>query len=136
VCPCRRADSTSAPAEQSRTLVRIQGTRGFDSPTYNRFALCCASRTAALATTAVILLAVVGKAAGDATEAAAGQRITTTARGRLCGLAGLAQNWFKITSLDTLVTQQGRIRLTTRHQSQSWDLPYLQGNFTTINHSR
>ena len=58
--------------------------QGSDFATYSRFALCCASRKAALATTAVILLAVVGKAAGDATDAAAGQRISNAA-GSLSG---------------------------------------------------
>jgi hypothetical protein len=36
---------------------------------YSRFALCCARHMAALATITVILLAVVGKVAGGATEA-------------------------------------------------------------------
>jgi hypothetical protein len=38
-----------------------------------RFPLCSASRTAALATIMVILLAMLERAAGDATDAAAGR---------------------------------------------------------------
>ena len=66
-------------------LVQKSGTRGSGLPNfYSRFALCCASRTAALATMAVILLAVVRNAAGDAAGAAAGQWMSTAA-GSLSG---------------------------------------------------
>jgi hypothetical protein len=47
--------------------------------------LCCASRTAALATIVVILLAVAGNAAEDATEEAAKGQWTSTAAGSLSG---------------------------------------------------
>jgi hypothetical protein len=59
-----------------------QGSRR--SSGYRRRALCCASRTAALATMAVILLAVFGNAVGDATDAAVGQWMRTAA-GSLSG---------------------------------------------------
>jgi hypothetical protein len=66
--------------------VRIQGTRGSDSSTSTCALPCAGQPYGALATTAVILLAVVGKAARDATDAAAGQRITSAA-GSFVGFA-------------------------------------------------
>ena len=75
----------TALLSKARTPGAGSGHQGFrSSDSYNRFALCCASRTAALATIAVILLAVVGNAAGDATDAAFGQWMSTAA-GSLSG---------------------------------------------------
>jgi hypothetical protein len=66
---------------KTRTLARAQGTRrvvilrGLQS-----FGYVLASRTAALATIAVILLAVVGNPAGEATDAALAQWISPPRR--------------------------------------------------------
>jgi hypothetical protein len=66
----RRNHNDSGAKQEPLVELQAPGVLIFNS--YSRFALCCVSRTAALATIAVILLAVVGNAAGEATDAAAG----------------------------------------------------------------
>ena len=72
-------------------LARVQDTRGFDLTLLQPLGLVLCEAYGALATIVVILLAVAGKAAGDATDAAAGQRIMIA--------LGLSAGWIKTISI-------------------------------------